>query len=366
MLSEKDIEKLLESRILSSCENFTSIPKDYYYFKFSKRINTSINYSEFSDEEKKEYENQKSSSWLDKVDNEDKIPFLTIGSLPTSNVNIYCWFADEINNTWLINAIPILTVKIINEQSDLFKKDTERKIELLLDNESIGILEKVRENKKLEYEIFEKHTKGILRKNYPDINCYLFDEFDKFINYDFVNKEINVKFEYDDTYYWQYSMPSSSPASNALFVLTREIYRNQLKWLEERINGLQVFTVKYPPVKTFDSTLTHKELIVPLSLVDNKMITTIEMYEANIGKKVEDWRNGKDKKGCAAFCVYLFEVKHFFTPNLLKTAKKFAASRYQNNFDSAIDMFQKDRNKTRDKDLEAIKRLILNMPFGKL
>jgi|GEM_PF-4638616 len=346
MLSEKDIEKLLDLKVLSSSEDKTLIPSGAYYFNFSKRMQISV------------YEE-------DEIP-EGEIPFLTIGSLPTYNLNIYCWLTDEKNNNWLKNVIPVLTEKIINEQSDLFKKGAEKEIELLLDHESIEILKKTREIKKKEYETFEKQTKVILKKTYSEIDFYVFDEFDKFINYDFVNNEIYLKFEYYDTYYRQYSMPSSYPASNALFVITREIYRNQLKWLKERINGLDVFTVKNQPVITLDFPLTPGLKINPLSLVDSTMMSTIEMYESNIENKIELWRNGKDKKGCAAFCVYLFEAKHFFIPNLLQTAKKFATSRYQNNFDSAIDMFQKDRNKTRNKDLEAIKRLIQNKPFGKL
>lgn len=104
------------------------------------------------------------------------------------------------------------------------------------------------------------------------------------------------------------------------------------------------------------------KIIDPLTLINT--VTLLNEYETNIPHLVKNWKDKKDKTGCAVFCNYLFE-KSLFTPNNIATAKIFALKKYGNSIDVMIEKLRKTKNKEDlDKRTNAMKRLILKTPYG--
>ena len=105
--------------------------------------------------------------------------------------------------------------------------------------------------------------------------------------------------------------------------------------------------------KPIDTIKTLPQQEIPIDPLEEIRIDTLELittpsllveYETNIPNIVTQWKNGKDKTGCAVFCNYLYQ-RELYQPNTLLTAKKFAFARYGNNISVMIEKIRKSNVK---------------------
>ncbi|HVB02289.1 MAG TPA: hypothetical protein VNE41_01090 [Chitinophagaceae bacterium] len=125
--------------------------------------------------------------------------------------------------------------------------------------------------------------------------------------------------------------------------------------LHEAIDGNQTFLSNYKQ---------SENEVDPFGLIDNVKKELLLLFEKNIIDKVEIWKKGKDKTGCAVFCLLLYD-KSFFKNGPLANIKKFAAGRYKIDIYSMVDKLQKGRESEWLKlEKEKMDRLIQNRKYG--
>lgn len=111
---------------------------------------------------------------------------------------------------------------------------------------------------------------------------------------------------------------------------------------------------------------TQVKTFNPLSLIQEHCYNLIAEHESKLETEIEQWKQDKDKTGCAAYCVYLKEKK-YFKPNTFVAVAKYAKSKWNIDVSNVIN----DRNKATEKErftkrLNEIERKLIGKMYGKV
>lgn len=180
-------------------------------------------------------------------------------------------------------------------------------------------------------------------------------------------------------------------------IYTRELDSNGLKnknfskkvFNNELVNCLDKLTAEYKEVTPYSGRTSDPDYIVILStaerfkewlmkdesdrntdpmdlLKDDPSKSVLLMYEKQLKKYVNHWKNGSVVELCAAYCIYLIDNK-MFNNNGRKSAIAFARQRYNINITSSFDKLRKTENTDLlKKKMDEIKRIISGNYYGKL